>query len=61
MRCLPWEKNTIAIANGIKRADTPNMKKAELIAIINKIMVREVEYMSHNSLIKPMFRNLKLK
>jgi hypothetical protein len=59
--CLPWEKNTIAIANGIKRADTPNMKKTELLAIINKIMVREVEYMSHNSLIKPEFRNLKLK
>jgi hypothetical protein len=61
IEALPWERQTLAIANGIKRADTPNMKKAELLAIINKIMVREVEYMSHNSLIKPEFRNLKLK
>lgn len=58
---LPWEKNTIAIANGIKRADTPYMKKAEIVAILNKIMVREVESMSHNALAKPEFRNLKLK
>jgi hypothetical protein len=61
IEALPWERQTLAIANGIKRADTPNMKKAELLAIINKIMVREVEYMSRNSLIKPEFRNLKLK
>jgi hypothetical protein len=61
IEALPWERQTLVIANGIKRADTPNMKKAELLAIINKIMVREVEYMSHNALIKPMFRNLKLK
>lgn len=61
IEALPWERQTLAIASGIKRADTPNMKKAELLAIINKIMVKEVEYMSHNSLIKPEFRNLVLK
>lgn len=61
IEALPWERQTLAIANGIKRADTPNMKKAELLAIINKIMVKEVEYMSRNSLIKPEFRNLVLK
>lgn len=59
--CLPWEMNTITIANGINRADTPNMKKAELLAIVNEIMVREVELMKRNSLAKPMFRDLKLK
>ena len=58
---LPWELNTITIANGINRADTPNMKKAELLAIVNEIMVREVELMKRNSLAKPMFRDLKLK
>ena len=58
---LPWEKNTIAIANGIKRADTPYMKKSQITDILNKIMVREVESMSHNALVKPEFRNLKLK
>ncbi len=61
IEALPWERQTLAIANGIKRADTPNMKKAELLAIINKIMVKEVEFMSRNSLIKPEFRNLVLK
>ena len=59
--CLPWEKNTIAIANGIKRADTPSMRKAELLEIINKIMVKEVEYMGENPNTKPEFRNLVLK
>jgi hypothetical protein len=59
--CLPWEKNTIAIANGIKRADTPYMKKAELISILENLMEREVEYMEVNAMIKPEYRNLKLK
>ena len=59
--CLPWEKNTIAIANGIHRADTPLMRRCDLMKIINEIMVREVESMSHNALVKPMFRDLKLK
>lgn len=59
--CLPWEKNTIAIANGIKRADTPNMRKCELMEIINKIMVKEIEYNKVNPMVKPEFRNLELK
>lgn len=58
---LPWEKNTIAIANGIHRADTPLMRRCDLMKIINEIMVREVEYMGRNANIKPMFRNLVLK
>lgn len=59
--CLPWEKNTIAIANGIKRADTPNMRKCELMEIINKIMVKEIEYNKVNPMVKPEFRNLTLR
>lgn len=61
VEALPWEKNTICIANGIHRADTPYMRKPELMEIINKIMVREVEYMGRNLLTKPEFRDLKLK
>ena len=59
--CLPWERNTIAIANGIKRADTPNMTKKELLGYINKIMVREVEFCKVNPMTKPEFRFLTLK
>lgn len=58
---LPWEKNTLAIANGIHRADTPNMRKKDLMDIINKIMVREVEYCKVNPNTKPEFRNLTIR
>lgn len=61
VEALPWEKNTIAIANGIKRADTPNMTKKELLTYINKIMVREVQYMKINPQTKPEYRFLELK
>ena len=61
VEALPWEKNTIAIANGIRRADTPNMTKKELLTYINKIMVREVQYMKINPQTKPEYRFLELK
>ena len=61
VEALPWEKNTISIANGIKRADTPYMKKAELISVLESLMEREVKYMGRNVMIKPEYRNLKLK
>lgn len=58
---LPWEKQTLDTANGIRRADTPFMKKKDLVDIINKIMVKEIEHNKVNPNVKPEFRNLVLR
>lgn len=58
---LPWEKQTLDTANGMRRADTPFMKKKDLVDIINKIMVKEIEYNKVNPNVKPEFRNLALR
>ncbi len=58
---LSWQRETLNTANGITQATTEYMQKKDAVAVLEKIMPLEVEFARNNALIKPEFRNLKLK
>jgi hypothetical protein len=58
---LSWKDEVLNTANGISQWSSPWMKKKEVIAVLEKLMPKEVASWRDNMLVKPEFSNLVIK
>lgn len=58
---LSWQREALNVANGITQATSEYMKKAELLAVLEKVLRLEFTGEKYSTVFKTYFKGLKLK